>query len=43
MASLDLCCGLWAFSSCPSPRAYSLAVAHRLLIVEASLVLEHRL
>ena len=41
LAALGLCC-CWLFSSC-SELGHSLVVGYRLLIVVASLVVEHRL
>ena len=42
LAMLGLCCYVWAFSSCGEWGLFFTAV-HRLLIVVASLVVEHRL
>ena len=42
MAALGLCCCTWAFFSCIEQGLLFVAV-HGLLIVEASLVAEHRL
>lgn len=42
LVSLDLCCYTWAFSSCSNQELLFLAV-HRLLIVVASVITEHRL
>ena len=42
MAVLGLCCCVWAFSSCGERGLLFIAV-HRLLIVVASLVVEHGL
>ena len=42
MAALGLCCCAWAFSSC-GERGLLFAVVCGLLIVVASLIVEHRL
>ena len=41
LAALGLCCCTWAFSSC-GEQGLLLVAVHRLLVVVASLVAEHR-